>query len=785
MIVSWLLFPLVLAALCLGCGLLVRRLAGAPVPGPLLMPLGFAVMVVVGEFAALSDATAELSAPVVAGAAVAGFLLAGRSVTRGIDRWAAVAGLCAFVIYAAPVAFSGEPTIAGYIKLDDTATWLALTDRVMEHGRDLSGLAPSTYEATLDFNLASGYPIGAFLPFGTAAVFVGRDLAWLFQPYLAFLASLLALSLYSITDGIVRSRALRAICAVVAAQAALLFGYYLWGGIKEVGGAALLVLVCGLLPLALNAWGDWRRAVPLSIAVAAMVGMLTAAGGAVWLAPALGIGFLLLLRGEGANRALRSAGAFAVVLVVLCLPWLLGSPLLPPTSAPLDAANAKGNLAGPLSPFQVFGIWPVGDFRVHPDDPLVTALLIAVVAGSTLAGALRVWRLKTARAPIVFWATALVGSAILVIAGSPWVGGKALATASPALLFGGIAGAAILTERGFRVEGLLAIAAIVTGVLWSNALAYRDVWLAPQDKLAELEHVGELIDGQGPALMTEYEPYGVRHFLRNADAEGASELRRRPVYLVNGEILGKAEFRDIDAFALPSLLAYRTLVLRRSPLASRPPLPFRLRWRGDFYEVWERPPGAPPPIKHLPLSDGELPSAVPDCRQIQRLAGQPGVGRIASSQLSGQPLVVQLASLRVPDSWRGGGELIYPRGSGTAEGSFESPRGDLSFWLGGSWRGRVEISVDGRQVGAKDGQLDRANQFIEVGSSSLDQGRHQLRLTYDGGGLAPGTGGPAFGLGPLVISRSTAADAKVRYVAPSRAGSLCGQALDWVEALRG
>ena len=249
--------------------------------------------------------------------------------------------------------------------------------------------------------------------------------------------------------------------------------------------------------------------------------------------------------------------------------------------------------------------------------------------------------------------------------------------------------------------------------------------------------------------------------------------------------LSAAIIRDIDAFALPSLLAYRTLVLRRSPLASRPPLPFLLRWRGDFYEVWERPPGAPPPIKHLPLSDGELPSAVPDCRQIQRLAGQPGVGRIASSQLSGQPLVVQLASLRVPDSWRGGGELIYPRGSGTAEGSFESPRGDLSFWLGGSWRGRVEISVDGRQVGAKDGQLDRANQFIEVGSSSLDQGRHQLRLTYDGGGLAPGTGGPAFGLGPLVISRSTAADAKVRYVAPSRAGSLCGQALDWVEALRG
>src|SRR5262249_6151634 len=160
--------------------------------------------------------------------------------------------------------------------------------------------------------------------FGAAAVFVGRDLAWLFQPYLAFLASLLALSLYSIADGIIRSRALRSLCAVVAAQAALLFGYYLWGGIKAVGGAVLLVLVCGLLPVALNGWRNLRWAVPLAVAVAAMAGMLTVAGGAVWVAPALGLGFLALLRSEGASRAFRVAGVFAVVLAALSLPWLLG-----------------------------------------------------------------------------------------------------------------------------------------------------------------------------------------------------------------------------------------------------------------------------------------------------------------------------------------------------------------------------------------------------------------------------------------------------------------------------
>ena len=86
---------------------------------------------------------------------------------------------------------AGEASFAGYIKLDDTATWLALTDRVMEHGRSLEGLAPSSYEATLAFNVGDGYPVGAFLPLGVGAELIGTDPAWVIQPYTAF-AGLLA-----------------------------------------------------------------------------------------------------------------------------------------------------------------------------------------------------------------------------------------------------------------------------------------------------------------------------------------------------------------------------------------------------------------------------------------------------------------------------------------------------------------------------------------------------------------------------------------------------------------
>ena len=80
-------------------------------------------------------------------------------------------------------------------------------------------------------------------------------------------------------------------------------------------------------------------------------------------------------------------------------------------------------------------------------------------------------------------------------------------------------------------------------------LAYREVNLAPRDQLAELELIGKQIAGEGPTLMTEYQPYGVRHFLRDADAEGASELRRRQVPLRGGEETKKGAWSDTDELA--------------------------------------------------------------------------------------------------------------------------------------------------------------------------------------------------------------------------------------------
>src|SRR3954465_13202654 len=187
---------MVLTALSLGCGLLVERITGIDIPGVLLPAVGFALIIVVAQFSTLDGGLAELTTPVTVALALVGFGLSPAALNRVVAWWAVGAAAAVFAIYAAPIVLSGQATFAGYIKLDDTATWMALTDRVMDHGRSLAGLPPSTYEATLAYTRGAVYPIGVFLPLGIGHILSRQDLAWVIQPYLAFLAAILALALW-------------------------------------------------------------------------------------------------------------------------------------------------------------------------------------------------------------------------------------------------------------------------------------------------------------------------------------------------------------------------------------------------------------------------------------------------------------------------------------------------------------------------------------------------------------------------------------------------------------
>ena len=71
---------------------------------------------------------------------------------------------------------------------------------------------------------------------------MGADIAWVFQPFLAFCGAAVGLCVYALIEPLVSSVRVRTLVAFLSSQSALLYGYSLWGGVKELASAFLLVL---------------------------------------------------------------------------------------------------------------------------------------------------------------------------------------------------------------------------------------------------------------------------------------------------------------------------------------------------------------------------------------------------------------------------------------------------------------------------------------------------------------------------------------------------------------
>src|SRR4029450_12241084 len=153
--------------------------------------------------------------------------------------------------------------------------------------------------------------------------------------------------------------------------------------------------------------------------------------------------------------------------------------------------------------------------------------LVAVVIGAGVVGLWWAWR-RGAWALPVYVATAVIGCLVYVGVSSPWVGGKTLAMASPAVLAAAFAGCGALLASGRLVETSLVVLALAAGVIWSNVDQYHDVWLAPRGQLHELETIGRDFAGDGPALMTTDERDGARRAVARARADGRRFAGRGP-----------------------------------------------------------------------------------------------------------------------------------------------------------------------------------------------------------------------------------------------------------------
>jgi hypothetical protein len=832
MILSWVLFPLVLAAVGLGWGALVEWVAGERELGALTIPIGLAAAIVVAAIFTAFSFSAQAAAPVVAAGALAGLLRAFRR-TR-IPTAAIVAAIGVLLVYGAPVILSGQDTFLGYVRLDDTATWLGFIDQFFQHGRSLSSLDPSsTYYVLLNANLGiSGYPSGAFMLPGIGHWITGIDAAWIFQPDLAVCAAALSLCCFELLAPVLESAWLRGFVAFIAAQSALLFGYAAWGGIKELTMAFVLALMAAtgarlLDPARRGASlrSSARASVPAAVAAAAAIDTL-GPGAAVYVGPlALALVLVLALRRGASLRRLGAyLGAVPLVAALILPEWLTLSAYFPAgssyTSSTAVSSTAYGNLTSALRAIQLAGIWIDGDFRSYPNPPpsFINHLLIWVVLVAAVFAL--GWTIHKRSATIALYvAVALISISVLSVLGAvPWVMGKSLAFSSPAVLLAGLTGGAILfSQRNHAAVavGVVVLGAIAGGVLWSNFLQYHNVTLAPRDRLSELQKIGTMVAGHGPTFINEYEIYADRHFLRAGGPIEPAEYRPIDLPTLGNAVLTDSAWANIDAFGLSTLAPYRSLVLRVGPTESRPSTIYGERpvWQGSYYQLWQQPAHpADRVIVHEPLGDTAndaycgsasnvtnspglcpiAPASVPSCQQVRSLGASAAAhdGELVAYERS-NPVVVRATSTSfVPGQWYAQVPDLAPARSGataTWHLTLAHAISGYQLWLGGTFTRGFTVKVDGRQVGQIADQLNPPGAYNRIGKPlSLAAGAHTITVTSRGETLAPGS---ADDLPVIYDSLSAIAlsppSTRARYVTvkPAQASTLCGRSLDWIEVV--
>jgi hypothetical protein len=792
---AWLLFPLVMLAVCTGCGLLVQWVAGGTVPGAIVPSLGLALMIVVATLTTDSATTAPLTTAIVVLLAIAGYAASWRTVRAfRLDPYAAATGAGVFCVCAAPVVVSGNATFLGYFLLNDAAIHFSMIAQLMSHGRDLSGLPPSAYSALLNNYFSTAYPTGADVALGALRPLVGQDVAWVFQPYLAVILGLGATAAYQLLDGVVSSRPLRAGAAFVAGQAALLYAYYLEASIKELATSWLITVTVVLVIATLREEFRVRRLAPLIVVAVAGLDLLDLAI-VPWLGPPLAFFVVAALwrsrnviRAQSRRRLALGASGAAVILAVLLIPIIgRASTFLSISTAVLTQQNDLGNLIGPLPKWQMFGIWPVGDFRFPVIDHYrLTYALIGVEIAAAVFGA--IWAVRRRKlAPLLL----LLGNGIAVIyllsRGSPYASAKVMMIFSVTPVLIAMLGAAALVEGGRQVEGWLLAAAIAAGVLWSNALGYHDASIAPRSRLAELASIGARFAGQQPAFFNLSDEFAA-YFLRS---EAPTDPGLGPPAPRPGTAAPPGrEPWDPDDLPLSYLESFRLLVLGNSPLTSRPPSNYQLAYKGRYYDVWRRT-ADPEVLEHVPFgaSGALFPFAIPRCSVVRSVASRAGHehAQLAYVQRSPIPMMVPASALHPPNWGLIGGDpySVIPRDQpGAASGYVRVTQpGRYSVVVEGDISQRLSVYVDTDRIGSVAYQLGPPGQVTTVGQISLSPGRHLIAVLRPDNNLTPGDGGTDRTLGPVMLLPQGDLRA-VSQIDPSQARSLCGKSLDWLEIVR-
>jgi hypothetical protein len=794
------LFPLVLLALSIGGGLLVRRAGAMWLPDVLVVPVGFALLVTICSFVTYVDWLAPAAGYIALAFAVVGFLLAIRA--GGLRRprltfvpWAALSGLAAFLAVGLPTLVTGTPTWTGYTRIIDIGFQMDFAQYLSEAGRAATSLN-SSYHANVQKLFSIGYPGGGQATLGTIAALIHTNVAWCYQMYHAFAAGIGAVAIYSLLGKVTRNRLLRALGGAVAILPNVMYGYALEGGIKELTTATLLMVVAAVLAERLPGEGPRRSVLPAAVAISGSVAAFSF-GVAPWLGLLLAGLFVVTLIRPDRLRTIVSWALLAASAIVLSLPEVISAA----TQLGGIASHAiggtvdlgLGNLSAPVPDWAAAGVWLTGDYRFPLVHVAMTHRLDVFVIVFAVVGTL--YALFRRR-----WVLAFVGIAspialdYYIAHSTAWLQFKSFTITGVIVLTLAFAGAAALQRnrrRSVSLLGWLATAVIAAGVLYGDASIYHDTTLAPAARYHELAAIGKRYAGQGPTLYPSFDEYA-EFFLR----EERSTTNVQPAYdeyglLPNITPPGVIGFAfSLNQFRLSYLQKFKLLVVPRGPLDVRAPSNWDLVEQTKFFQIWRRVRPASDVFVHYPLSGLPHERTATFCSGLEKSVRQAGPGAQVAYVRAPTGTTVLPTSGSFPDYWRAEGNELVAHGAGSDRMSFRLARaGSYSLWMEGTVGRPLQFYLDGRRVGTISYENRYPTQFIKFATTAIGAGRHTLTIKRGDGSLHAGSGDDidpdTRTLGQIVLLPQGSQSYKVQFAPGAAAARLCNAPVgyEWMEVL--
>ena len=790
--VIWILTAIILFLLSAGLGLFTKRKSQvADYPFGELLVTGFAVLVTLGSLTTLTSFTARFTTPLVVVLVLIGILRNFRVLGNYLRKPIEIGLLIlSYFLAGIPVLAIRDVSWPGWVQLDDTATFLAITNHVMSKGQGVPTEIVSTYDRTIQVVLGGSfygtydaatnatsfsYPVGSLIPLGVTGQISKIDLAWLYFPYLAFCIALTSVILFGLINKFLINKPIAILASITTASASTLYAYALWGGIKEVALVPLLIYSTVNLSKISRA-----NLIPIVLSGLAIfsVGGTSGLGFILCL-----LGFVFVFKLIEKNRARFSKRLIPISVLAGIVVILLARPAVSLFNKYLiPEMPDSGNLARPLSLWQLMGIWPSGDFRNDIYWQPWSYIGLFVIALVALFG---LW--KAIFSENQLYAIGLLATLTIVIYSTLfsgiWLTGKAIAVASPFFLLVTFYGIQKLSEhKKFQVISSILLISVVAGVGTANYLGYRHTWLAPSEKIKELQLIGKEFSGQGPALMTDYAVLASRYFLRELDAESASELRVNLIPMKDGTELKKGFSADIGLFDNKEISKYQLLVLKHTATGSRPLFNYDLAYEGKFYDVWRKSRSSNERISSISLGNNYLPGEVLSCKAVKERVKN-SQGKVYAA-VRGQNQVISLDGGQLPKGWKsdeGNFGAVVTNGSGYLQAVVEAPvTAEYEWFIGGSYPGKIRIFLDRKEIFTGKGFFE-GNKFLGnyLFTSEVSAGKHLIEIRYSNPLLQPGAG-VTEALGPLYLASETAADAKIISAGQEDLQKLCNKNLDWL-----